>query len=180
MVPVGILHFDVLIWNRYVWPFTVIVNSTSFVDGSYEMESLYQFIIDSDYNEHDIHIHVPEGAIPKDGPSAGVTMTTTLASLITGIPVSSTLAMTGEISLTGKVLPVGGIKEKMIAAHRSGIKTVLIPERNLKDLDDVPEEVKNELTFKTMNTIEDVLTEALNIKLPKPETLKIDVSTLQQ
>ena len=88
--------------------------------------------------------------------------------------------MTGEISLTGKVLPVGGIKEKMIAAHRSGIKTVLIPERNLKDLDDVPEEVKNELTFKTMKTIEDVLTEALNIKLPKPETLKIDVSTLQQ
>jgi len=141
---------------------------------------LSSLLKDSDYNEHDIHIHVPEGAIPKDGPSAGVTMTTTLASLITGIPVSSTLAMTGEISLTGKVLPVGGIKEKMIAAHRSGIKTVLIPERNLKDLDDVPEEVKNELTFKTMNTIEDVLTEALNIKLPKPETLKIDVSTLQQ
>ena len=141
---------------------------------------LSSLLKDSDYNEHDIHIHVPEGAIPKDGPSAGVTMTTTLASLITGIPVSSTLAMTGEISLTGKVLPVGGIKEKMIAAHRSGIKTVLIPERNLKDLDDVPEEVKNELTFKTMKTIEDVLTEALNIKLPKPETLKIDVSTLQQ
>lgn len=135
---------------------------------------------DSDYNEHDIHIHVPEGAIPKDGPSAGVTMTTTLASLITGIPVSSTLAMTGEISLTGKVLPVGGIKEKMIAAHRSGIKTVLLPKRNLKDLDDVPEEVKEELTFKAMETIEDVLTEALNIKLPEPERLNINLSTLQQ
>ena len=133
---------------------------------------------DSDYDEHDIHIHVPEGAIPKDGPSAGVTMTTTLASLITGIPVSSTLAMTGEISLTGKVLPVGGIKEKMIAAHRSGIKTVLLPKRNLKDLDDVPEEVKEDMEFKAMDTIEDVLTEALNIKLPEPESLNIDVSTL--
>ena len=135
---------------------------------------------DSDYDEHDIHIHVPEGAIPKDGPSAGITMTTTLASLITGIPVSSTTAMTGEISLTGRVLPVGGIKEKVIAAHRSGIKTVLLPERNMKDLDDVPEEVKEELTFKPMKKIEDVLTEALNIKLPESESLNIDVSSLQQ
>ena len=135
---------------------------------------------DSDYDEHDIHIHVPEGAIPKDGPSAGITMTTTLASLITGIPVSSTMAMTGEISLTGRVLPVGGIKEKVIAAHRSGIKTVLLPERNMKDLDDVPEEVKEELTFKPMKKIEDVLTEALNIKLPESKSLNIDVSSLQQ
>lgn len=134
---------------------------------------------DSDYDEHDIHIHVPEGAIPKDGPSAGVTMTTTLASLITGIPVSSTMAMTGEISLTGRVLPVGGIKEKVIAAHRSGIKTVLLPERNMKDLDDVPDEVKSELTFKPMKTIEDVLTESLNIKLPGAESLDIDVSVLK-
>lgn len=135
---------------------------------------------DSEYDNHDIHVHVPEGAIPKDGPSAGVTMTTTLASLITGIPVSSTTAMTGEISLTGRVLPVGGIKEKVIAAHRSGIKTVLLPERNMKDLDDVPDEVKDELTFKPMKNIEDVLTEALNINLPQSESLKIDVSTLIQ
>lgn len=140
---------------------------------------LSSLLKDSDYDEHDIHIHVPEGAIPKDGPSAGVTMTTTLASLITGIPVSSTLAMTGEISLTGKVLPVGGIKEKVIAAHRSGIKTVLLPKRNMKDLDDVPDEVKDELTFKAMETIEDVLTEALDIKLPEPESLNIDVTALQ-
>lgn len=140
---------------------------------------LSSLLKDSDYDEHDIHIHVPEGAIPKDGPSAGVTMTTTLASLITGIPVSSTLAMTGEISLTGKVLPVGGIKEKVIAAHRSGIKTVLLPKRNMEDLDDVPDEVKDELTFKAMETIEDVLTEALNIKLPEPESLNIDVTTLK-
>ena len=135
---------------------------------------------DSEYDNHDIHLHVPEGAIPKDGPSAGVTMTTTLASLITGIPVSSTTAMTGEISLTGRVLPVGGIKEKVIAAHRSGIKTVLLPERNMKDLDDVPDEVKDELTFKPMKNIEDVLTESLNINLPQSESLKIDVSTLIQ
>ncbi len=140
---------------------------------------LAELLKDSTYDEHDIHIHVPEGAIPKDGPSAGVTMTTTLASLITGIPVSSTLAMTGEISLTGRVLPVGGIKEKVIAAHRSGIKTVLLPERNMKDLDDVPNEVKDELEFKAMKTIEDVLTEALNIKLPEAESLNINVSSLQ-
>ena len=135
---------------------------------------------ESDYDKHDIHIHVPEGAIPKDGPSAGITMTTTLASLITGIPVDSKIAMTGEISLTGRVLPVGGIKEKVIAAHRSGIKKILLPERNMKDLDDVPEEVKNELTFKPMNTIEEVLTEALNINLPHAESLNIDVTPLQQ
>lgn len=135
---------------------------------------------DSDYDKHDIHIHVPEGAIPKDGPSAGITMTTTLASLITGIPVSSKVAMTGEISLTGRVLPVGGIKEKVIAAHRSGIKKILLPQRNMKDLDDVPDEVKNELTFEAMDTIDDVLTEALNIKLPDAESLNIDVSSIQQ
>ncbi|WP_323736492.1 endopeptidase La [Methanosphaera sp. ISO3-F5] len=135
---------------------------------------------ESDYDKHDIHIHVPEGAIPKDGPSAGITMTTTLASLITGIPVDSKIAMTGEISLTGRVLPVGGIKEKVIAAHRSGIKKILLPKRNMKDLDDVPEEVKNELTFKPMNTIEEVLTEALNINLPHAESLNIDVTSIQQ
>lgn len=135
---------------------------------------------ESDYNEHDIHIHVPEGAVPKDGPSAGITLTTTLASLITGIPVDSKIAMTGEISLTGRVLPVGGIKEKVIAAHRSGIKKILLPERNMKDLDDVPDEVKNELTFKAMENIDDVLTEALNIKLPKSELLNVDITSLKQ
>ena len=135
---------------------------------------------DSGLDKHDIHIHVPEGSIPKDGPSAGITMTTTIASLITEIPVDSTLAMTGEISLTGRVLPVGGIKEKVIAAHRSGIKTVLLPKRNMKDLDDVPEEVKNELTFKAMNTIEDVFNETLHITLPEPEHLNINLENLQE
>lgn len=135
---------------------------------------------DSDLDKHDIHIHVPEGSIPKDGPSAGITMTTTIASLITGIPVDSRLAMTGEISLTGRVLPVGGIKEKVIAAHRSGIKTVLLPKRNMKNLDDVPEEVKNELTFKAMNTIEDVFNEALHISLPEPEHLNINLEGVEK
>ena len=93
-----------------------------------------------------IHLHVPAGAVPKDGPSAGVTMTTALASLATGRPVRSDLAMTGEITLRGKVLPVGGIREKVLAAHRAGIKTVILPRRNERDLEDVPEELRGEMT----------------------------------
>ncbi|WP_303236081.1 endopeptidase La [Methanosphaera cuniculi] len=133
---------------------------------------------DTEIEHKDIHIHVPEGAIPKDGPSAGVTLVTTIASLITDIPVDSTLAMTGEISLQGKVLPVGGIKEKVIAAQRAGIKTVLLPEKNMKDLEDVPDEVKEQLTFKPMKTIDEVIYEALKIKLPKPETLHMNLKQI--
>ncbi len=129
---------------------------------------------ESDIENKDIHIHVPEGAIPKDGPSAGVTLVTTIASLITNIPVDSKLAMTGEISLQGKVLPVGGIKEKVITAQRAGIETVLIPEKNMKDIDDVPDEVKDKLVFKPMKTIDDVLYEALGLKLPESEKLNIN------
>ena len=88
-----------------------------------------------------VHVHVPAGAVPKDGPSAGVTMTTALASLLSGRPVRSDVAMTGEVSLTGRVLPIGGVKQKLLAAHRAGITTVLIPQRNEPDLDDVPAEV---------------------------------------
>lgn len=133
---------------------------------------------DSDFDKQDIHIHIPEGAIPKDGPSAGVTLLTTIASLITSIPVDSSLAMTGEISLRGDVLPVGGIKEKVIAAHRSGIKTVLLPEKNIKDLDDVPDEIKDSMTFKPMTKIEEVLEESLKINIPKPEALNINISEI--
>jgi ATP-dependent Lon protease len=116
------------------------------------------------FDTHDLHLHVPAGATPKDGPSAGVTMFTTFASLITGKAVDAKLAMTGEISLRGAVLPVGGIKEKVIAAHRSGIKKVMLPFDNKRDLDEVPEEVKEELTFEFAKTIEDVLRVALGIK----------------
>lgn len=113
------------------------------------------------FEQKDIHIHVPAGAIPKDGPSAGVTMAVALASLWTGRPVRHNLAMTGEITLRGKVLPVGGIKEKILAADRSGIKEVLIPERNVKDLDDVPAEIRKRLKIHPVKTIEQAIKLAL-------------------
>ncbi|MGN1349423.1 MAG: endopeptidase La [Anaerovoracaceae bacterium] len=113
------------------------------------------------YKEKDIHIHIPEGATPKDGPSAGVTMCTSMVSALTGTPVRKDLAMTGEITLRGNVLPVGGIKEKMIAAHRAGVKVVLLPEENLKDLDELPNNVRHSMTFKGMKSIDQVLAEAL-------------------
>jgi ATP-dependent Lon protease len=113
------------------------------------------------FNTTDIHVHVPDGATPKDGPSAGIAMTTAMVSLLTGIPVRRDVAMTGEISLRGRVLPIGGLKEKLLAALRGGIKTVLIPEENEKDLADIPENVKDELTIIPMSDIGQVLTNAL-------------------
>jgi ATP-dependent Lon protease len=108
-----------------------------------------------------IHIHVPAGAIPKDGPSAGVTIVTALASLATRRPVRSEVAMTGEITLRGKVLPVGGIKEKMLAAHRAGIRTVILPGRNDRDVEEVPEELRAEMRFIFVDDAAEVLTHAL-------------------
>jgi ATP-dependent Lon protease len=108
-----------------------------------------------------IHVHVPAGAIPKDGPSAGVTMVTALASLATGRPVRSDVAMTGEITLRGKVLPVGGIKEKVLAAHRAGIRTVILPRRNERDLEDVPAELRAQLAFELVDDAADVVRRAL-------------------
>jgi len=117
-----------------------------------------EFGLDSDFNENtDIHIHVPAGAIPKDGPSAGVSMVTSLVSLLSGIPVKEKVAMTGEITLRGNVLPIGGVKEKVTAAHRSGIKEVILPDHNRKDLEDVPEHVAKDLTFHFAKEINDVL-----------------------
>jgi ATP-dependent Lon protease len=113
------------------------------------------------YDKSDIHVHVPAGGIPKDGPSAGVTMTSSLASLLTGRPVRSDIAMTGEITLRGKVLPVGGIKEKVLAARRAGIRTVILPRRNEHDLDDIPPELRNEMTVIFVDTIDEVLDQAL-------------------
>jgi len=121
-----------------------------------------------DFFSSDIHIPVPSGATPKDGPSAGVTIFTALASLVTGRAVDPTIAMTGEVTLSGAVLPVGGIKEKVLAAHRAGIKTVILPRENERDLEDVPEEVRRELAFVTADTIEDVLREALGLDLAGP------------
>jgi ATP-dependent Lon protease len=113
------------------------------------------------FDTHDIHLHVPAGAQPKDGPSAGVTMATTLVSLVTGRLVDPEVAMTGEITLRGQVLPVGGIKEKVLAAHRAGIKKVILPSRNEMDLDDLPEEVRNSIKFILADTVDDVLKAAL-------------------
>ncbi len=108
-----------------------------------------------------LHIHVPAGAIPKDGPSAGVTMTTALASIYSGIPARSDTAMTGEVTLTGLVLPIGGVKEKVLAARRAGLKRVILPRGNQKDLRDLPEEVRKEMEFIFADRVEDVLAEML-------------------
>jgi ATP-dependent Lon protease len=115
----------------------------------------------SGYGESDVHVHVPAGAIPKDGPSAGVTMTVALSSLLTGRPVKHNVGMTGEVTLQGRVLPVGGIKQKVLAAHRAGLTEVIIPGRNAPDLDDVPEKVRNEMTFHPVFTIDEALSFAL-------------------
>ena len=126
-----------------------------------------EFGIDPEFNEYtDIHIHVPAGAIPKDGPSAGVSMVTSLVSLLTGIPVKDRIAMTGEITLRGNVLPIGGVKEKVTAAHRAGIKEVILPEHNRKDLEDVPDHVAKDLIFHFAKEIRDVL------KIAVPGVLK--------
>ncbi|MGJ9416383.1 endopeptidase La [Massilia sp. CMS3.1] len=119
------------------------------------------------FEKNDIHIHVPEGATPKDGPSAGIGMTTALVSAFTGIPVRADVAMTGEITLRGEVLPIGGLKEKLLAAHRGGIKTVLIPEQNVKDLAEIPDNVKNKLEIVPVRWIEKVLEIALE-RQPEP------------
>ncbi|WP_367027476.1 endopeptidase La [Methylococcus sp. ANG] len=119
------------------------------------------------YQKHDVHIHVPEGATPKDGPSAGIGMCTALVSSLTGIPVRSDVAMTGEITLRGEVLPIGGLKEKLLAAHRGGITTVLIPKENEKDLADIPRNIKQDLDVRTVRWIDEVLAVALQ-RLPEP------------
>jgi ATP-dependent Lon protease len=113
------------------------------------------------FEKSDIHVHVPAGGIPKDGPSGGVTLAASIASLLSGRPVRSDLAMTGEITLRGKVLPVGGIKEKVLAARRAGIKTIILPKRNERDLEDIPAEVRAELTFQFVDTVDEVLNLAL-------------------
>ena len=113
------------------------------------------------YTKTDLHIHLPEGAIPKDGPSAGITMATAITSALTGKAVRHDVAMTGEITLRGTVLPVGGIKEKVIAAHRAGIKKILLPEQNRRDMVDVPQSVQDDVKFVFVHHMDEVLAQAL-------------------
>ena len=132
------------------------------------------------HEKRDIHIHVPDGATPKDGPSAGIAMCTALVSCLTGNPVKSEVAMTGEISLRGKVLPIGGLKEKLLAAHRGGIKTVIIPKDNVKDLEEIPENAKRDLNIHAVETIDEVLTIALENPPSGVEFVKLEpISTVK-
>jgi ATP-dependent Lon protease len=129
---------------------------------SYVRSRAKQLSLDPEFfNDSDIHLHVPAGSQPKDGPSAGVTMATALVSLVSGRPVRSDVGMTGEITLRGQVLPVGGIKEKVLAAHRSSLKIVILPKRNDADLEDLPEEVRRDINFIFVETIDQVLEAAL-------------------
>jgi ATP-dependent Lon protease len=121
------------------------------------------------FDKRDIHVHVPEGATPKDGPSAGIAMVTAIVSVMTGIPVRRDVAMTGEITLRGRVLPIGGLKEKLLAALRAGIKTVMIPEENVKDLAEIPENVKKGLVIVPVSRMDEVLKHAL-VRMPEPIT----------
>ncbi|MGB5707676.1 MAG: endopeptidase La [Arenicellales bacterium] len=122
------------------------------------------------YQTQDVHIHVPEGATPKDGPSAGIGMCTAIVSALTGIPVRSDIAMTGEITLRGEVLPIGGLKEKLLAAHRAGVKLVLIPHENIKDLEDIPENIRNEIEIKDVKWIDEVIELSLERSPAEEET----------
>jgi ATP-dependent Lon protease len=121
------------------------------------------------HSKFDLHVHVPEGATPKDGPSAGIAMCTALVSTLTDIPVRADVAMTGEINLRGEVLPIGGLKEKLLAAQRGGIQTVVIPQENVKDLAEIPDNVKNKLAIEPVRWIEEVLKFALE-RLPEPKS----------
>ncbi len=132
------------------------------------------------FDKHDIHMHVPSGAQPKDGPSAGVTMATSLVSLVTGRKVSPQIGMTGEITLRGQVLPIGGVKEKVLAAHRSGLGTVILPKQNEKDLDDVPEEIRKTMKFVFADTVEDVINAALEKPKVKKKATKKETKPLKK
>jgi ATP-dependent Lon protease len=127
-------------------------------------------IADDAFEDQEFHVHIPAGAIPKDGPSAGVTMTTALASLLSGRPVKHTVGMTGEVTLQGRVLPIGGLKQKVLAAHAAGLTTVILPERNRGDLDDVPQDVREAMSFHPVVSIDEVLELALE---PAPNTVAV-------
>jgi ATP-dependent Lon protease len=147
---------------------------------SYVRSNAEKYDIARDFIEKsDIHIHIPAGAMPKDGPSAGITMFTALVSLLTGIRVRHDVAMTGELSLRGRVLPIGGVKEKVLAAHRAGIKRIILPERNKPDLEDIPREVRDELEFVLVSRLDEVLKAALE-REPQPSQEWVDKMAAQE
>ena len=133
-------------------------------------------IIPPIFEKKDFHIHVPEGATPKDGPSAGVGMVTSIVSSITNIPVRKDLAMTGEVTLTGQVLQIGGLKEKLLAAHRAGIKEVLIPKENEKDLVDMPKKIMDDIKITPVEHADQVIKIALTKELKPTEWVEVDIS----
>ena len=137
-------------------------------------KSLEYGIIPPIFEKKDFHIHVPEGATPKDGPSAGIGMVTSIVSSITRNPVRRDIAMTGEVTLTGQVLPIGGLKEKLLAAHRAGIKQVLIPKENEKDLVDMPKKIIDDIKITTVSHADEVLKIALTKELKRVEWVEVD------
>ena len=140
-------------------------------------KSLEYGIIPPIFEKRDFHIHVPEGATPKDGPSAGIAMVTSIVSSITDVPIRKDLAMTGEVTLTGQVLAIGGLKEKLLAAHRAGIKEVLLPKDNEKDLKDVPKKVKEDIKLTIVSNVDEVLKIALIKELKPIKWAEVDTLT---
>ena len=137
-------------------------------------KSLEYGVIPPIFEKKDFHIHVPEGATPKDGPSAGIAMVTSIVSSITDIAVDRNIAMTGEVTITGQVLPIGGLKEKLLAAHRAGIKHVLIPQDNEKDLIDIPKKVKEDIKITPVKVVDEVLKIALTREFKRVEWVEVD------